>query len=74
MINLKGKHRKNKHNSNHPDVSSAMRSISHSSDLPVYEPDGNMEYSSDFKNILLNTHNKYCSKLCMLCNYQQPKS
>ena len=47
MINLKGINRKNKHHIQYPDVPSALRSIPHSPDLPVLEPDGNMEHSSD---------------------------
>ena len=48
MINLKGINRKNKHQVQYPDVPSAIRPIPHCLDLPVFEPDGNMEYSSDF--------------------------
>ena len=47
MINLKGINRKNKHIVQYPDVPSAIRLIPHGPDLPVPEPDGNMEYSSD---------------------------
>ena len=47
MINLKGINCKSKHHVQYPDVPSAIRPISYSPDLPVPEPDGNMEYSSD---------------------------
>ena len=47
MINLKGINRKNKHHVQYPDVPSAIRSIPHGSDLPVEQPDVNMEYRSD---------------------------
>ena len=46
MINLKGINH-NKHHVQYPDVPSAIRPILHSPDLPVPEPDGNMENSSD---------------------------
>ena len=45
MINLKGIDGKNKY----LDVPSAIRPIPHGPDLPIPEPDGNMEYSSDSK-------------------------
>ena len=47
VINLKGIGRKNKSHVQYPNVPSAIRPISHGSDLSVPEPDGNMEYSSD---------------------------
>ena len=47
MINLKGINHKNKHHVQHPDVPSAIKAIPHSLDLPIPEPDGNMEYNSD---------------------------
>ena len=47
MINLKGINLKNKYHVQYSDVSSAMRPIHHGLGLPVPEPDGNMEYSSD---------------------------
>ena len=47
MINLKGINCKNKPHVQYPNVTAAIRSISHGSDLPVPEPDANMEYSSD---------------------------
>ena len=40
---------KNKHHVQYPDVPSTIRLIPHSPDLPVQEPDTNMEYSSDSK-------------------------
>ena len=46
-INLKGINRKNKHHVQYPDDPSAIRPIPHDPDLPVPEPEGNMEYSSD---------------------------
>ena len=46
-INLKGINHKNKHQVQYLDVPSAIRPIPHGPDLPVPEPDGNMEYSSD---------------------------
>ena len=48
MINLKGI-KQNKHHVQYPNVSSVIRSIPHGSDLPVLEPDDNMEYSSNSK-------------------------
>ena len=47
MINLKEINRKKKHHIQYLDVLSAIRPISHVPDLPVREPDDNMEYSSD---------------------------
>ena len=47
MINLKSIHHKNKHRVQYPDIPSAIRPIPHVPDLPVLEPDSNMEYSSD---------------------------
>ena len=47
MINLKGINHKNKHHIQYPNVHSAIRPIPHGPDLPVPEPGGNMEYSSD---------------------------
>ena len=47
MINLKGINYKNKHHVQYPDVLSAKRPICHGTALPVPEPDGNMEYSSN---------------------------
>ena len=49
MINLKGINRKNKHYVQYSDAPSAIRPIPQGPDLPVPEPDGNMEYSSDFE-------------------------
>ena len=49
MINQKGMNCKNKHHVQYPDVPSAIRPIPHDPDLPVPEPDGKMEYSSDSK-------------------------
>ena len=37
------------HHVQYPDISSAKRRIPHGPDLPVSEPDCNMEYSSDSK-------------------------
>ena len=48
-IILKGINCKNKHYVQYPNVSSAIRSIPHGPDLLVPEPDGNMEYSTNFK-------------------------
>ena len=47
MINLKGIIHKNKHHIQYLNVPSAIRLIPHGPDLPVPEPDGTMEYSSD---------------------------
>ena len=47
MINLKEINRKNKHHIQYSDVPSAIRPIPHGPDLPVPDPDGNMEYNSD---------------------------
>ena len=47
MINLKEMNQKNNHHVQYPDAPSAVRPIPHGPDLPVPEPDGNMEYSSD---------------------------
>ncbi len=49
MRNLKGINHKNKHHVQYLYVSSAIRQILQLADLPVPEPDGNTEYSSDFK-------------------------
>ena len=49
LINLKEINCKNKHHVQYPNVLSVIRPISHGSELPVPEPDGNMEYSSDFE-------------------------
>ena len=49
MINLKGINCKKKHQVQYPDVSSAIRTILHGPDLPVPEPEGNVEYSYDSK-------------------------
>ena len=49
MINLKGINCKNKHRVQYPDVPSAIKPIPHGPDLPVPEPGGNMDYSSDSK-------------------------
>ena len=46
---IKGINCKNKQHLQYPDVPSAIRPILHGPDLPVPEPDGNMEYSSDPK-------------------------
>ena len=54
MMNLKGINHKNKHNVQNPDVPSTMRPIPHGPDLPVSEPDGNMEYNSDTKHSDMN--------------------
>ena len=45
-INIKEINRKNKHHVQYHDVPSAIRPIPHGPDLPVLEPDDNMEYSS----------------------------
>ena len=47
IINLKGINFKNKYHVQYPGVSSVIWPIPHGPDLPVLEPDGNMEYSSD---------------------------
>ena len=47
MINLKRINRRNKHHVQYPDAPSAIRPILRDSNLPVPEPDGNMEHSSD---------------------------
>ena len=47
MINLKRINRKNKHHVQYPDDPSAIRPIRYGLDVPVPEPDGNMECSSD---------------------------
>ena len=47
MINLKGINCKNKCHFQYPNVPSAITPILHGPNLPVPEPDGNMEYSSD---------------------------
>ena len=47
MESQKGINRKNKYHVQYPDVPSAMRPIPHWPVLPVFELDGNMEYSSD---------------------------
>ena len=47
--NLKGINHKNKHHVQYSDISSAIKSIPHGPDLPVPEPGGKMEYSSDSK-------------------------
>ena len=49
MINVKGINHKNKHHVQYPDVPSVIRPIPHGPDLPVSEPDGNMQYSSDYE-------------------------
>ena len=49
MINLKGINHKNKHYVQYPNVPSALKPIPHGPDLPVPEPDGNIEYCSDFE-------------------------
>ena len=49
MINLKGIDRMNKYHVQYPDVRSAIQPIPHSSDPPVLEPRGYLEYSSDSK-------------------------
>ena len=49
MITLKGINCKNKHHVKYPDVPSAIRLIPHGPDLPVPEPDDNLEYSFDSK-------------------------
>ena len=49
MINLKGINCKNKHHVQFSNIPSAIRPIPHGPNLPVSEPDGNMEYSSDSK-------------------------
>ena len=48
MINLKGIIRKNKYYVQYPDVPSAIKPTTHGPDLPLPEPDGYMEYSSDY--------------------------
>ena len=47
MINLKGINRKNNHPVQYSNVPFAISPIPHSQDLPVPEPNGNMENSSD---------------------------
>ena len=47
MTNLKGINHKNQHNVQYSDFPSATRPILQIRDLPVLEPAGNMEYSSD---------------------------
>ena len=47
MINLKGINCKDEHYVQYPDAPSVIKPILHGPDLPVPEPDGNMEYSSD---------------------------
>ena len=49
IIILKGINRKNKHHVQYPDVPSALKLIPQGPDLSVPEPDGNMEYCSDFE-------------------------
>ena len=49
MINLKGINHQNKYHVSSPDVSSVIRPIPYSPDLPAPEPGANMEYSSDSK-------------------------
>ena len=49
MINLKGINRKNKHHVQYPNVPSAITPIPNGPDLPVPEPDGNIDYSPDSK-------------------------
>ena len=49
MMNLKGIKCKNKHHVQYPDVLSTIRPIPHGLDLPVPDPHGNMECSSDSK-------------------------
>ena len=47
MVNLKRINCKNKHHAQYPDVPSAIKPIPNCPDLPVPEPDGKKEYSSD---------------------------
>ena len=49
VINLKGINHKNSHHVQYPDVLSAIRPIPYGPNLPVPEPDGNMEYIFDSK-------------------------
>ena len=49
MINLRGINRKNKFLVQYTDVPLALRPITHGPELPVPEPDGNMEYNSNFE-------------------------
>ena len=46
VINLTEINRKNRHHVQYSDVPSGIISIPFGPDLPVLEPDGNMEYSS----------------------------
>ena len=46
MINPKEINHKNQHNDQYRNVSSAIRPIPHGPDLPVPEPDGNMEFQT----------------------------
>ena len=46
MIDIKMIYYKNKHHIQNPDVLFAISPITHGLDLPVFEPDGNMECSS----------------------------
>ena len=46
MINLKGINRNNKLHVKYPMFFSAIKPIPHGRDLPVLEPEGNIEYSS----------------------------
>ena len=57
MIYLKGINHKN--HVQYPDVPSAIRPIPHGSELPVSEPDCNMEYSSDSKNSVVSGDDTY---------------
>ena len=47
MTDLKVINRKNKHHVQYPDVSSAIKPVSHDPDLPVPQPNVTMESSSD---------------------------
>ena len=49
IISIKGINCKNKHHVEYPNVPSAIRPTHHGPYLPVLEPNGNMEYSSDFE-------------------------
>ena len=52
FVHDKSKKNKSQRQAPCPDVPSAIRPISHGSNFPVFEPDGNMEYSSHCPNIV----------------------
>ena len=47
MVSLRGINHKNKHHVQYLNAPSSIRPILHGSDLPVPDPEGNMEYNSD---------------------------